>query len=145
VTLPLDQLEREAARLEREALDALVTGDAATALQLAMEARAVRAFVLQQTKRSGSVKEVTSQHKSRGLAISKARAKKKPKDAFKKALAAHDWSLRRYATHLGISPGQLVNYHQGVHPIPRRLAEKAARELGIPVEDERIWPAGLTD
>lgn len=142
-----DQLRAKAAEHDAAGERAVEVGDARLAAREFERAELYREVAaemerLPRAKRSANVDAVTSaQLRDRGLAIARSRAKRDP---FKRALVERGWSLRRYAAHLSISPAQLVNYRSGAHPIPRKLAETAARELGVPATTD-TWPAGLAD
>lgn len=83
---------------------------------------------------------MTGLGRKRGLAIATARA---GADPLARALTERGWTLRRYAKHLGVSAAQLSNYRRGIHPIPRRIADRAHRELGV--SGPAIWPAGVAE
>lgn len=99
-------------------------------------------------KRSGNVDDqamTAAQRDRRGAAIAHAHAEKSG-DPFLKAVAASQWkSQARYAEErLGIGGATMTDYRKGAYAIPRKLAEKIEKDLGIPA-DETSWPGGLVD
>jgi hypothetical protein len=85
--------------------------------------------------------ELTTATKARrNLAISEAMST----DRLVKAARAKNMSLRGLARKMGISPGSLIDYRNGVRPIPKRHADWIERELGLP-PTRAVWPRGVDE
>lgn len=72
-----------------------------------------------------------AQLQKRGEAIAASRADTS-KDPLLLAIKVSKWkSLRRYAKHLGVSPGTLINWRDGIHVPTEANAARVKRELGV--------------
>ena len=158
--LPLDQLEAEAARMEREVAKLVAAGDLDRARRLAEEAVAVREFVEARRKTEGLQPREHSARVSTGpmvddhrIAISAGRSKqergKKDPDPFIATLNEAGYSLRSLAPELGIKPATLSAHRKAKNepnsrPIPRDRAAKIKALTGWP-DDARHWPCGFAD
>lgn len=76
----------------------------------------------------------------KNLAISEAMSG----DRLAKAARAKHMSLRGLARKMGISPASLIDYRNGVRPIPKRHADWIERELGL-APTRSLWPCGVDE
>jgi len=130
-------LAAEWRRLADELGAASKRGDADAMMRLTEEMNTLTGDMLRQLRggeRSANIPPVNNDAQiaaRRGRAI--ASAKLDPTDSRRAALV-HRWgSQAKAAKALGISGASLVAYLDGVTPCPRRVAERALRQAGIPL------------
>jgi len=140
VPLPLDQLEAEAARMEREVAKLVAEGHLNSARRLAEEAVAVRAFVearrgdtLPSSNRRGNQEAMVTAERLRH-----SEGTGKERDPLVKAANAAGYTLRSLGEALKVTHSFLSQARRG-KPIRRDLAEQIEKLTGFKAS-KRNWP-----